>query len=371
MAVPFTKSVLRAAGSSDDLRVYVGTYTRGESKGIHALRLERQSGELTSPKVAAETVSPSFLALHPNGRFLYAANEVGKFKGEAGGGVSAFAIGRRSGELTPLNDQLSGGGGPCHLVVDKTGRYVLVANYGGGSVSVLPIGEDGRLGKASAFVQHEGSSVNPRRQKGPHAHSINLSNDNRFAVVADLGMDKVMIYRFDADKGTLEPGEQPFVKTPAGGGPRHFAFHPNGRLAFSNLELTSEVASFVYRAGRGQLQVNMKVSTLPDGPVAGNSTAEVQVHPNGRYVYCSNRGHNSIAVFRLNQKTGGLRRVGNVPTGGEIPRNFGLDPSGAFLVAANQKSGNLVVFRINQETGLPEATGHSVEIPSPVCVKFL
>jgi len=362
---------LSAAEAPDSMWVYVGTYTRGASKGIYAFRLNLKTGELTPKGLAAETVSPSFLAIHSNGKFLYAANEVGDFKGSKSGGVSAFSIDRKSGRLTLLNDQLSGGGGPCHLVVDKTGRNVLVANYGGGSVSVLPIGRDGRLGEATAFVQHEGSSVNPRRQKGPHAHSINVSNDNRYAVVADLGMDKVMIYRFDAKKGTLKAAGEPFAKTKPGGGPRHFAFHPNGKLAFTNLEMTSEVTPFAYAAGNGGLVAGEIVSTLPDGPVPGNSTAEVQVHPNGKLVYCSNRGHNSIAVFRINQKTGALKRIQNESTGGEIPRNFGIDPTGRFLLAANQKTGNVVVFRIDQKTGKLKPTGHSAEAPTPVCVKFL
>jgi 6-phosphogluconolactonase len=364
-------SDLNSAEAPDSMWVYIGTYTRGESRGIYAFRLNMKTGELTPKGLAAETVSPSFLAIHQNGRFLYAANETGSFKGSKSGGVSAFSIDRESGKLTLLNDRLSGGGGPCHLVVDKTGRNVLVANYGGGSVSVLPIGRDGRLGEATAFVQHEGSSVNPRRQKGPHAHSINVSNDNRHAVVADLGMDKIMVYRFDAEKGTLEAGAQPFAKTKPGGGPRHFAFHPNGKLAFTNLEMTSEVTPFAYAAGNGGLEAGKIVSTLPNGPVPGNSTAEVRVHPGGKFLYCSNRGHNSIAVFRIDRETGALNRIQNESTGGEIPRNFGIDPTGRFLLAANQKTGNVVVFRIDQKTGKLKPTGHSAKAPMAVCVKFL
>ena len=369
-AVLASNSILTAAPAGK-MWVYVGTYTRGDSKGIYAFQLDMETGELTGKGLAAETVSPSFLAIHPNGGFLYAANEVGSFKDGNSGGVSAFAINRQTGKLTLLNDRLSGGGGPCHLVVDKTGGNVLVANYGGGSVSVLPVGGDGKLGEATAFVQHEGSSVNPRRQKEPHAHSINVSNDNRHAVVADLGMDKVMIYRLDADKGTLKPGRRPFIRTKAGGGPRHFAFHPNGRFAYTNLELFSSVTAFKYDAKNGAMDQIQDVSTLPADHEGGNSTAEVQIHPGGKFLYCSNRGHNSIAVFSIGLRSGTLKRLENVSTGGEVPRNFGIDPTGRFLLAANQKTNNVVVFRINPKTGRLKRAGHSAQAPTPVCVKFL
>lgn len=371
-AVPFVSaSRLRAADSFEFMRVYVGAYTQGKSKGIYALRLNMKTGELLSEGLAAETVSPSFLAIHSDGRFLYAANEVGNFKGSQNGGVSAFSIDRRTGGLTALNDQLSGGGGPCHLVVDKTGKHLLVANYGGGSVSVLPIQEDGRLGKSTAFVQHEGSSVNPKRQQGPHAHSINLDPENRFAVVADLGMDKVMIYKFDEDKGTLAPAERPFVKARSGGGPRHFAFHPDGLFAYTNLELFSSVTAFSRNKGDGSMEEIQTISTLPAGYEGGNSTAEVQVHPSGRFLYCSNRGHNSIAVFSIDEKSGELALIENISSSGEVPRNFGIDPTGRFLLAACQKTDNIAVFRVDEKTGRLRATGRSVEVPTPVCVKFL
>ena len=361
---------LCAANSSSAMWVYVGTYTRQKSKGIYAFRLDMESGELTSKGLVAETVSPSFLAIDSDSRFLYAANEVGNFKGSRSGGVTAYSINRRTGGLTALNSELSGGPGPCHLVVDKTGRHVLVANYGGGSASVLRVQSDGSLGRSTAFVQHEGSSVNPKRQQGPHAHSINLDPENRIAAVADLGMDKAMIYKFDAGEGSLTAAEPAFARVKPGGGPRHFAFHPNGRFAYSNLELFSSVTAFS-RGKRGQsLKEIQTVSTLPKDHKGGNSTAEVQVHPGGRFLYCSNRGHNSIAVFSIDGNSGRLTAVERVPSGGGVPRNFGIDPSGRFLVAANQKTDNLAVFRIDEKTGRLRATGQSVEAPTPVCVKF-
>ena len=371
-AAPFLPaSRLVAAETPDVMWAYIGTYTRQKSKGIYALQFNMKTGEVVSRRLAAETESPSFLAIHQNNRFLYAVNEVGSFKGASGGGVSAFSIDRQMGRLTALNDQWSGGGGPCHLVVDKTGKHVLVANYGGGSVSVLPIRSDGSLGKATAFVQHEGSSVNPRRQQGPHAHSINLDPDNRFAAVADLGMDKVMIYKFDAVAGSLTPAKPAFVKARPGGGPRHFAFHPNGRFAYTNLGLFSSVTAFARGRGDGSLKEIQTISTLPEDHKGGNSTAEVQVHPSGRFLYCSNRGHNSIAVFSIDENSGSLNTIQRVSSGGEVPRNFGIDPTGRFLLAANQKTDNVAVFRIDGKTGRLQATGQSIETPTPVCVKFL
>ncbi len=362
---------LLAADAPGAMWVYIGCYTGPKSKGIHAFRLDMKTGELVAKGLVAETVSPSFLALHPNGRLLYAANEVGNFAGTKGGGVSAFSVDPATGGLKFLNSQPTGGGGTCHLVVDKTGRNVLAANYGGGSVVVFPVDGQGRLKERATFIQHEGSSVDPRRQKGPHAHSINVSPDNHVAVVADLGLDKVMIYRFDSRKGKLTTNARAFATTKPGGGPRHFAFHPNGRFAYTNLEMASSVTAFAYDAKEGALEEVQTVSTLPAGFDGNNSTAETQVHPSGEFLYCSNRGHNSIAVFAINAKSGRLTHVGNTSTGGEIPRNFGIDPTGKFLIAANQKTDNLVVFRIDPKTGELKPTGHSAETPTPVCVKFL
>lgn len=356
--------------TGEALRIFVGTYTSGASKGIYTGRLDLATGALSLEGVAAETKNPSFVALHPKGRFLYAVGEISDFAGKRTGAVSAFRMEPATGRLEVLNQQSSGGAGPCHVTIDRTGRNALVANYGGGSVSVLPIGEDGKLGPASAFVQHQGSSVNPRRQQGPHAHSINLDPANRFAFVADLGLDKIMVYRFDAAAGTLTPNDPASAAVAPGSGPRHFAFHPGGKFAYVINELASSLTAFRYDAPRGLLEEVQTVSSLPAGPLPGNSTAEVQVHPSGKFVYGSNRGHDSIAVFAVDGTTGQLKLVEHESTQGKTPRNFGVDPTGRFLLACNQASDTIVGFRIDQETGALTPTGHKLEVPSPVCVKF-
>jgi len=357
-----------AAPENNDIAVYFGTYTGPKSKGIYLSRLDLSSGKLSTPTLAGETEQPSFLALHPNRRFLYAVNETGG--GRRGTGqVTAFAVGA-DGKLTLLNQQPSRGSAPCHLVVDRAGNNLLLANYGGGSVASFPVGPDGRLGESTGFVQHSGSGVNPQRQKEPHAHSINLDAANRFAVAADLGLDKVLVYRFDAAKGTLSPNEPPSASVKAGSGPRHFAFHPGGRSGYVINELASTVTAFQYDAGKGALTEVQTLSTLPKDFTGTSHTAEVQVHPSGKFLYGSNRGHDSIAVFAI-EANGTLRYVENTPTGGSTPRNFGISPDGKYLLAANQKSDNVVVFRIDPKSGRLTSTGNTLEVPSPVCVKFL
>jgi 6-phosphogluconolactonase len=355
----------------EELVVYVGTYTGGGSKGIYAFRLDLSSGSLAPLGLAAETVNPSFLAIHPNRRFLYAINEVDHFGGQKSGAVSAFAIGSADQKLTLLNQQSSGGGGPCYVTVDKTGRYILLANYGGGSVEALPIKENGALDKASAFVQHSGTGTNPERQAGPHAHSINLDVANRFAVAADLGLDKLLVYRFDPTRGTLAPNDPPFATVKPGSGPRHFAFHPQGRFAYVINEMGNTVTAFAYNGASGTLEELQTISTLPKGFSGQNDTAEVQVHPSGKFLYGSNRGHDSIAVFAIDGNKGTLQMVQIQSTQGKCPRNFGIDPSGKYLLAANEKSAKVVVFRIDSQTGRLSPTGKNVEVASPVCVKFL
>ena len=358
---------LRAAPK--ELLVYIGTYTRTEEQGIHWLKLNLGSGKLTAVGKLAGQKNPSFLAIHPNKKFLYAVNEIGNYNGEKAGGVSAYAIDSESGALTFLNQQSSKGGAPCHLVVDATGRNVLVANYTGGSVASLPIARNGRLRKASAFVQHTGSSVLVPRQSAPHGHSINVSPGNKFAVAADLGMDKVLVYGFDAKQGALKSAG--FAKVAPGAGPRHFAFHPNGKFGYVINEITLTVTAFGWNEGQGRLNEVQTITTLPEERAKGMSTAEVQVHPSGKFLYGSNRGHNTIAVFAVDSASGKLKAVQHQSTLGKTPRNFGIDPTGQFLIAANQSSGDIFTFRINQATGKLTPTGHKIEIPMPVCVKFL
>lgn len=354
--------------------VYFGTYTRGTtSKGIYVANLDMATGKLSDVRVAAEVDNPSFVAIHPSGKYLYSVNELTDFGGEksAAGGVSAFAIDAKTGKLTLLNQQSTRGGAPCHAVVDATGKFVLSANYGGGSVTVHPIGDDGKLGAATSFVQHQGKSVNPGRQEAPHAHSINLDAANQFAFVADLGLDKVKSYQFDAKRGTLAANPSGDATMKPGAGPRHFAFRPDGKFAFVNNEIDSTVTALSYDAQRGALTPVNTVSTLPDGGHPGNSTAECRVHPSGRFVYVSNRGHDSIAIFATDPESGRVTRIGNESTQGKTPRNFAIDPTGTYLLAENQGSDSVVVFRIDAETGKLQATGDKAEVPKPVCARFL
>src|SRR6266480_4266910 len=356
--------------NSKKFLVYFGTYTGAKSKGIYVSRFTSAGGKLAAPELAVETISPSFLALHPNRRFLYAANEIGDFDGKKSGAVSAFVIDSHTGKLTPLNQQPSGGDGPCHLAVDSTGKSVLVANYGGGSVEALPIKPDGSLDSPTAFIQHHGSSADRQRQEGPHAHFIATDTANRFALTCDLGLDEVLVYKFDPANSSLVANDPPAARIEPGSGPRHLAFHSNGRFAYVINEMKCTLTAFSYDPERGVLKELQNLSTLPDGETVkpNYSTAEVEAHPSGKFLYGSNRGHNSIVVFAIDEKTGKLAHVENVSTQGRTPRSFGIDPSGKYLLAANQDSDNVVVLRIDPSTGRLTATGTSVEIGTPVCV---
>jgi len=357
--------------AGESMLVYVGTYTGAKSKGIYVCRLDEATGKLSSPELAAETKSPSFLAIHPNGRFLYAVGEMSNFGGTQSGAVSAFSLEPASGKLTLLNQQASGGAGPCHLAVDHEGRSVLVANYGSGSVAALPIQRDGSLGAASAMIQHEGSSVNPQRQAGPHAHFITTDASNHYVLACDLGLDKVLMYRLDAAKGSLVANDSASVSVKAGSGPRHLAFSPDGHFAYVINEMSSTLSAFAYDSGRGVLKELQTVSTLPSGFKGDNSCAEVQVHAAGKFVYASNRGHDSIAIFAIHPTTGKLTLVEHQPTKGRTPRHFGIDPTGTWLLAENQGSDNIVVFRVDSRSGRLQPTGQVVEVGAPVCVAFV
>jgi 6-phosphogluconolactonase len=317
------------------------------------------------------------LAIHPSGRFLYSVSEMTeRIEGKPAGGIASFQINPETGSLTALNLQPSMGTGPCHLIVDATGRFVLATNYNSGGVVVLPISSDGSLGPATDFFQHEGSSVNPQRQQEPHPHSINLDASNRFALVPDLGTDKVMIYAFDAEHGKLKANPaQPWARTKSGAGPRHLDFHPNNRFVYVGNEMDSTVVAFEYDAERGTLREIDTLSTLPDGYEESNQEkswiADVHVHPSGKAVYISNRGHDSIAIFQIDQINGEITPAGYVSTKGQVPRNFALDPAGNFLVAANQNSDDIYVFRIDAKSCGLEETEYSAAIPTPVCIKFL
>ncbi len=359
-----------ATASAESYRVYFGTYTGKESRGIYMATFDSVTGKLSEATLAGEAVNPSFVAIHPSQKFLYAVGEISDFQGKKTGGVSAFVIDATTGKLTLLNQQSSAGAGPCHLNVDKAGRTVLVANYGGGSCCALPINDDGTLKPATSAIQHVGGSVNKQRQEGPHAHSINLDPANKFAFVADLGLDKVMVYKFDAAHSTLTANDPPAGVVAPGSGPRHFAFHPTGKYAYVNNEMTSTVTAFAYDAEKGTLTELHTLSTLPE-PTPGNSTAETVVHPSGKFVYVSNRGHDSLAMYAIDQNTGKLTSLGNVSTGGKTPRNFNIDPTGKWALAANQSTGNVTVLAIDQSTGKMTPTGQSIAVPAACCVRFL
>src|SRR5208283_2761362 len=341
-------TIVAAAAPQGTYLFYVGTYTGegSKSKGIYAYRYDAKTAEITSLGLAAETTNPSWVTLHPNGRFLYAVNEVRNYKGPNSGGVSAFSVDRTTGKLTFLNELPTRGADPCYVTVDRSGKYVLVANYTGGSVTVFPILKDGSLGEASAFVQHSGHGPNPQRQEGPHAHSIDLSPDNRFAMVDDLGLDEVLVYKFDSAKGTLTPNDPPFAKVDPGTGPRHFVLGPDGKFAYVVGEMGHTVTVFSYDSAAGKLQTLQTVTTLPKDFTGRNDDAEVRVHPSGKFLYASNRGDDSIAIYAIDKSKGTLKQVASVHTGGKEPRNFEIDPTGTLLFAENQKSDSIVVFRI-------------------------
>lgn len=363
-----TAVLLLSAVVHADWIMYAGTYTRGSSKGIYAARFQSATGKLASIGLVAETPNPTFLGVHPNQRFLYAVNEIADYEGQKAGSVTAYSMDAATGALTMLNRVSSRGRGPCHLAIDKTGKWLFVANYGGGSTAAFPVQPDGKLGESSAFFQHSGSSVHPQRQTGPHAHMAALSPDNRMLLVPDLGLDQVLAYRLDHAKGGLAPSDPAFVKTTPGGGPRHLAFRPDGKFVYVLNEMLSTVTTFSYYAGA--MKELQTLSTLPEGHTARNSTAEIFVHPKAKVLYASNRGHDSIAIFRIDPKEGTLTAADRVSTQGKTPRNFAIDPSGSYLLAANQDSGNVVVFRIDQKTGGLTPAGSVLEIPFPVSLVF-
>ena len=369
---------MTAAGT---IFVYVGTYTEqpnGKAEGIYVYQMDPSTGALTQVRTVAGFANPSFLAFDPTQRFLYAVNETGTFAGQPGGGVSAFALDAAAGNLTFLNAQPSHGTFPCHLCVDPTGLYVLSANYGSGHFAVHPVGPDGRLGAATDVVRHVGSGPSARRQEGPHAHMVTFDPSGRYTLLVDLGIDQTLVYRLDSATGKLVPHDvtqdgttrQSSAPAAPGAGPRHIAFHPSGRYAYVINELGSTVDVFTWDADAGTLAPLQTIPTLPAGFTAPGTTAEIAVHPSGQFLYGSNRGHDSIAMFSIDPSSGQLTALGHEPTQGKDPRNFAIDPTGAFLLAANQNSDTVVTFRIDPSTGTLSPTGAVAPIPTPVCLLF-
>jgi 6-phosphogluconolactonase len=361
----------QAVAQSGEMLVYVGTFTQHSSKGIYAFRFQASPPKVTSLGLAAEASNPSFLIVHPNRRFLYSVSEDDRFQGRPSGAVSAYAIDPGNGRLTLLNQVATHSPGPCHLALDKTARWLFVANYAGGSVTEFPVQPDGSLGENSAFIQHRGSSVDHERQSAPHAHQVVPTPDNQFVLVPDLGLDEVLTYRLEPARGTLSPGDPPFTRIAPGSGPRHLAFHPSGKLVYVANELTATVAVYTYDAARGHLQDLVEtVAMVPKDYIGPRSAAEIAVSADGRFLYASNRGHDSIAVFAIDPYKGTLTKIDYIETGGKTPRNFAFDASGDFLFVANQDSNNVVLFRRNSGTGKAIPLDLTMDVPNPVCIVF-
>ena len=353
------------AGKS--MHILIGTYTRTGSRGIYRSQIDLDTGVLSPPELAVEAVDPSFLALHPNGLFLYSTNEVRDLHGSKSGGVSSFALDAGKAELTFLNQTSSQGGVPCYITIDPSGKNLLVANYIGGTVAVLPLDPEGRLKQASFVVDHKG--IDPASTS--HPHSVVVDPTNRFALAPDVGLDRIFLYQFDATAGTLKPHNPRWLRTAGGSGPRHFAFHPKGRFAYVINESDSHLSALAYDAGKGTLEILQTVSTLPPDFKEKSWPADVQVSPSGKFLYGSNRGHDSIVVFRIDQHNGRLTPLQHQSCGGEHPRHFAIDPTGHFMLVANPESNNVVVLRIDVETGTLSETGHGLSLSSAAHIRFV
>lgn len=361
--------------------VYIGTYTEpilfgtgkvlmGKGKGIYVCEMDLQSGRMRLVGVKEQVVNPSYIAFGHNGNHIYAVNELKTYNGQASGTVSAFRLGQQPSDMEFLGLRLTMGTDPCHVAIDRSGKFLAVANFRTGSVAIFPILSDGSLGERTAFVQHTGSSIDPKRQTGPHAHSIIFDPSNRYLLVPDLGIDKVVVYEFDSATGSIASSQKRSVSVTAGSGPRYLEYHPSGAFAYLINELNSTVTAFTVDQ-EGLLSEIQNIRTLPEGYEGESTCADLHIAPSGQYLYASNRGHDSLAMFAINAQTGMLTAIGHISTHGRIPRNFVIDPSGRFVLVANQDSDNIAVFEIDSRNGLLAYTGIEVEVPTPVCVRFL
>ena len=347
-----------------NLTLYIGTYTRKTSEGIYIYQFNTKTGDFTPLSIAKGIDNPSFLAFSPDHRFLYSCG------GKKGDSVHAFAIDKQTHYLTLLNGQsLGGGAGICHVAVDKTGRWLMTGNYGSGSISILPIQTDGHLSATTQHIQHDGHSINKKRQENAHVHSINIAPNNTDVFVPDLGMDKIVAYRLNAQTGQFTEGVPAFIKTAAGAGPRHFTFHPNGKFAYVIQELDATVTAFNYK--NGTLEPFQTIKTLPDDYTGLKWSSDIHISPDGKFLYGSNRAHESLAIYKIDKKTGQLTLVGLQSVNGKTPRNFAIDPTGRFVLVANQDSDNITIFKRHKKTGLLTATGKEIKLSQPVCLKFL
>lgn len=355
---------------ADKFHLYIGTYTQGDSEGIYSGTWDSENGKISDLKLAAKVSDPSFLAIHPDGHSLYAVLETGEWDDmKNSGGLAALKRDPVTGALSLLNKKATYGAHPCHLEIHPSGQHVFFANYSGGSIGVYSIHKNRSLSDLTGFVQFTGGSIHRSRQTSPHGHAIHLSPDGQYVMSADLGVDCIHVHKFDQDTGTLSPHHPSYIPVKPGSGPRHFAFHPAGKTTLILNEMSSVISSYKYNSRKGILTFHESQSTLPDNFDGRNSTAEVVIHPNGKFAYCSNRGHDSIAVFQITNR-GGLKRIQIIKTGGKTPRNFNIDPSGNWLIAANQSTNNLTIFKLNKNSGKLEFFGEPINVPTPVCVRF-
>jgi len=369
--LPLLFSINLGVLGGDMQKLYIGSYSPADQNGINCYEFNPDTGKMSFLSGTSGIENPSFLAIHSSGSFLYAVSETDGQEGNNSGGVASFRVVSSRGDLEKINQVSSGGAAPCHISLDRSERVLMAANYNGGNISVFPLEEDGSLGEMSSFHQHSGSGSELRNQREPHAHSINPDPSNRFAMVADLGLDRLFVYRLNPESGELVPHNPAFVKVEQKSGPRHLAFHSNGSLAYLINEIASTITVFEYDFEQGSLEEIQTVSTLPEDFKGRNATAEVVAHPSGRYLYGSNRGHDSIAVFEIDGKSGRLEPVQYRSTGGRSPRNFCLSPDGKFLLAANQRSDNLLVFPLEESSGKLLDPVEEIKLKSPVCIRFV
>lgn len=348
-----------------DLFVYFGTHSAGPQIGLSLSHFDSETGGLTPPKLLVEAKEPAFFVIHPEGRYLYTCNS------GVPGGLSAYKIEPKTGELTLINRVLAGGGDTSFVSLDQTARYALVANYLGGNIAVFALRPDGGVGDWTGFAQQTGSSVDPERQTHAYAHAIITDPTNRFALVPDLGVDKLFVYHFDEKSGAIKPNKPPFAQVAAGLGPRHVRFHPNGRWVYLINEMGSRIIGFNWDSTTGALSDFQTISTLPPDFKGANACAELEVHPNGKFLYASNRGHDSLAVFAIDPSTGRLSLVEHTSSRGKTPRNFAFDPSARWILCTNHGSDNAVVFRVDPESGHLTPVGEPVRVPAPFCERFL
>ncbi|MES2518027.1 MAG: lactonase family protein [Bacteroidota bacterium] len=356
------KATKKPLGS--EYHLLVGTYTSGKSEGIYVYKFNTVTGEFKAESIAKNLKNPSFLAVSPNEKYVYSAGEI-----DNNGAIYAFSFDKKSGSLTQLSTQTSNGNYPCHVAVDKTGKWVIVGNYGAGSLTVLPVEANGGLGSPTQTIQHEGKGTNAERQEKAHVHSINIAPNNVDVFVPDLGIDKIMTYSLDAKTGKLSNGNPPFTKVKDGTGPRHFTIHPNGKFAYVIQELTSEVTVFDYQ--KGALNAIQSISTLPADYKGNNSCADIHISPDGKFLYGSNRFHDSIVIYSIDSKTGKLTYITNQSVMGQVPRNFMIDPTGNYVLVANQKTDNIVIFKRDTVKGTLTPTGKEIAVPTPVCLKMV